>query len=264
MELLEEVTWPKPLQELLEHTYELYRQRHPWVGEDALSPKSVVRDMYERAMTFAEYVAFYGLTRSEGLVLRYLGDAFRALRQTVPEQRAHRRARGHHRVARRRRAPDGLEPARRVGGSSATPTGSCEIAAPDVLPPTPERITANERAFTVLVRNAMFRRVELAALQPLGAARRARGRDRLEHHGPRTGARRWTAYFAEHDSIDTGPDARGPQMLLVEKGERTWEVQQIIGDPEGDHDWRIVATVDLAASDDEGELVLDVSGLVQL
>ncbi len=85
MELLDEVTWPKPLQELLEHTYGLYRQRHPWVGEDALSPKSVVRDMYERAMTFGEYVAFYGLTRSEGLVLRYLGDAYRALRQTVPD-----------------------------------------------------------------------------------------------------------------------------------------------------------------------------------
>ncbi|HEY5420336.1 MAG TPA: DUF3516 domain-containing protein, partial [Marmoricola sp.] len=71
--------------ELLVHTYEVYRRSHPWVSEDGLSPKSVVRDMYERAMTFAEYVAFYGLTRSEGLVLRYLGDAFRALRQTVPE-----------------------------------------------------------------------------------------------------------------------------------------------------------------------------------
>ena len=85
MELLEEVSWPKPLEELLMHTYEVYRRSHPWVSEDALSPKSVVRDMYERAMTFAEYVAFYGLTRSEGLVLRYLGDAYRALRQTVPD-----------------------------------------------------------------------------------------------------------------------------------------------------------------------------------
>ena len=117
MELLEEVSWPKPLQELLEHTYEVYRRSHPWVAEDALSPKSVVRDMYERAMTFAEYVAFYGLTRSEGLVLRYLGDAYRALRQTVPERRPHRRARGHHRVARRRRPADRLEPARRVGAA---------------------------------------------------------------------------------------------------------------------------------------------------
>ena len=85
MDLLEDVSWPKPLEELLEHTYEVYRRSHPWVAENALSPKSVVRDMYERAMTFAEYVAFYGLTRSEGMLLRYLGDAYRALRQTVPD-----------------------------------------------------------------------------------------------------------------------------------------------------------------------------------
>ncbi len=170
MELLDEVTWPKPLEELLEHTYGLYRQRHPWVGEDALSPKSVVRDMYERAMTFGEYVAFYGLTRSEGLVLRYLGDAYRALRQTVPDSVR----------------TDELEDIIEWLGAVVRQTDSSLLdeweqlndpdrlaaeAAPDVLPPTPERITANERAFTVLVRNAMFRRVELAALNrwaPLG------------------------------------------------------------------------------------------------
>jgi superfamily II RNA helicase len=85
MELLEDVSHPKPLAELLEHTFEVYLRSHPWVAENALSPKSVVRDMYERAMTFPEYVAFYGLARSEGLVLRYLGDAYKALRQTVPD-----------------------------------------------------------------------------------------------------------------------------------------------------------------------------------
>jgi superfamily II RNA helicase len=262
MELLDEVTWPKPLQELLEHTYDLYRRRHPWVGEDALQPKSVVRDMYERAMTFGEYVAFYGLTRSEGLVLRYLGDAYRALRQTVPDSVR----------------TDELEDIVEWLGAVVRQTDSSLLdewerlsdpdrltgeAAPDVLPPVPERITANERAFTVLVRNAMFRRVELAALrrwEQLGELEAEGGssmtgedwRDALED------------YFAEHDSIDTGQDARGPRMLLMERMERTWEIQQIIGDPEGDHDWRITATVDLAASDDEGELVLDVTGFVQL
>src|SRR3954453_18290703 len=85
MELLEEVTHPRPLLELLEGAYETYRRGHPWVADHELKPKSVVRDMYERAMTFTEYVSFYGLSRSEGLVLRYLADAFRALRQTVPE-----------------------------------------------------------------------------------------------------------------------------------------------------------------------------------
>ena len=148
-------------------------------------------------------------------------------------------------------------------GAANDPDRLAADAAPDVLPPTPERITANERAVTVLVRNAMFRRVELAALdrwQQLGE---------LEAEaGSTTGPEEWreslAAYFEEHDDIDTGPDARGPQMLIVEKRERTWEVQQILGDPEGDHDWRILATVDLEASDAEGELVLDVTGLVRL
>jgi superfamily II RNA helicase len=261
MELLDEVSWPKPLQELLEHTYGLYRQQHPWVGADAVSPKSVVRDMYERAMTFAEYVAFYGLTRSEGLVLRYLGDAYRALRQTVPDSVR----------------TDELEDIVQWLGTVVRQTDSSLLdewemlsdptrvttAAPEALPPVPERITANERAFTVMVRNAMFRRVELAAL------RRWEQLGELEaENGSSIDAEDWREaleeYFAEHDSIDIGPDARGPQMLVVEKDARTWEVQQIVGDPEGNHDWRIAATVDLVASDAEGELVLDVTGLVQL
>ena len=37
-------------------------------------------------MTFVEYVGFHRLARSEGLVLRYLADAYKALRQTVPEE----------------------------------------------------------------------------------------------------------------------------------------------------------------------------------
>ncbi len=86
MELLEEVTWPKPLADLLFPAFEMYRGGHPWITEFALSPKSVVRDMVERAMTFAEMVSHYGLARSEGLVLRYLADAYRALRQTVPTE----------------------------------------------------------------------------------------------------------------------------------------------------------------------------------
>ena len=60
MELLEEVTYPKPLAELLEAAYETYRAAHPWVPDHELSPKSVARDLYERAMTFAEYVASTG------------------------------------------------------------------------------------------------------------------------------------------------------------------------------------------------------------
>src|SRR5262249_38211786 len=85
MDLLESVTYPRPLADLLEGAYEIYRQGHPWVADHELAPKSVARDMYERAMTFTEYIGFYQLSPCEGLVLRYLAEAYRALRRTVPE-----------------------------------------------------------------------------------------------------------------------------------------------------------------------------------
>ncbi len=84
MALIEDVTWPQPLAELLEPLYETYRERHPWLSPDALAPKSVVREMWEQGMGFTDLVGRYQLARSEGLVLRYLTDAYRALRQTVP------------------------------------------------------------------------------------------------------------------------------------------------------------------------------------
>ena len=245
MELLDDVTWPKPLEELLTATFEMYARTHPWIAETPVSPKSVVRDMWEQAMTFQEYVAAYGLSRSEGLVLRYLSDAYRALRQTVPD------------TVRTDELDDlvaWLGAVVRQTDSSlldeweqlTDPTAG-PVEQDPLRPPEPERITANRRAFTVLVRNALFRRVELAALR------------RVDELVELDGDEAWVLlddYFAEHADIGTGPDARGPGLFVVEETTLTWDVAQIVDDPEGNHDWRVTATVDLAASDAEGELVL--------
>ena len=160
MDLLEAVTYPRPQADLLEAAYNIYRQGHPWVADHALSPKSVARDMYERAMTFAEYTSFYGLARSEGLVLRYLADAYKAMRQTVPEE------------ARTEELADLIEwlgeLVRQVDSSLIdewerlrNPVEEAAHLAAD----RPPAVTGNKRAFRVLVRNALFRRVELAALR---------------------------------------------------------------------------------------------------
>ena len=85
MAILDEVSYPQPLGEMLFAAFEVYRKAAPWVGDFELSPKSIIRDMYERAMNFGEYVQYYSLARSEGIVLRYLTDAYKALRQTVPQ-----------------------------------------------------------------------------------------------------------------------------------------------------------------------------------
>ncbi len=264
IELLDDVTAPRPLAELLEAAYESYRTGHPWVADHELRPKSVVRDMYERAMTFGEYVACYGLTRSEGLVLRYLADAYRALRRTVPE------------AARVEELDDLVEwlgeLTRQVDSSLLdeweTLSSAGGVALADaVRPPLDDvarPVTANDRAFRVLVRNAMFRRVELAARRDwttLGELDGAAGweadawRDALE------------AYWEEHDVILTDADARGPGLLVVETdhgGGAAWRVRQTIHDPEGFHDWAIEATVDLMASDAAGEAVVQLTSVGML
>jgi superfamily II RNA helicase len=257
MELLEEISWPKPLEELLEATLEMYRQTHPWIAEAGLSPKSVVRDMFERAMTFGEFIQYYGLARSEGIVLRYLSDAYKALRQTVPPDKVNEDLTD---------LIEWLGEVVRLTDSSlldeweelTNPTDKPEA---EVVPAGPRRITLNTRAFRVLVRNAMFRRVELLALHrwaELGQLDAESGWD----------AGRWaeagTAYYAEHDVVSTGPAARGPALFMVEEHPGYWEVQQIIDDPEGNHDWRITASVDLTASDDAGALVLELSSFKPL
>ncbi|MEV0394735.1 DEAD/DEAH box helicase [Polymorphospora rubra] len=251
MELLEDVTHPKPLAELLDTAYEMYRRGHPWVADYAVSPKSVVRDMYERAMTFVEYVGFYGLSRSEGLVLRYLADAYKTLRQTVPED------------AKTEELVDLIEwlgeLVRQVDSSLIDEWERLRNPADEVekiLDERPPAVTRNLRAFRVLVRNALFRRVELAALR------------RWDDLGELDAADGWDAdawadavepYFDEHESLGIGPDARGPALLLIEQGRERWTVRQIFDDPEGDHDWGISAEVDLAASDEVGAAVIRVT-----
>ncbi len=84
MERLAAVEHPKPLREFLYGAFDIFRGHHPWVEGENVRPKSIARELHERAMTFGEYVNHYGLKRSEGLLLRYLSDAYRALVQNVP------------------------------------------------------------------------------------------------------------------------------------------------------------------------------------
>ncbi|HEX6445933.1 MAG TPA: DUF3516 domain-containing protein [Streptosporangiales bacterium] len=256
MELLEDVTHPKPLEDLLQHAYGIYRQGHPWVDDHRLSPKSVVRDMAERALTFTEYVSFYGIARSEGLVLRYLADAYKTLRQTVPDE------------AKDEALTDLIEwlgeLVRQVDSSLVDEWDLLQNPVDDETEPVarrPARLTDNVRAFRVLVRNAMFRRVELAA---------RRAYDELGELDRDAGwrAHDWAdalaAYYAEHDDIGIGPDARGPAMLMVDEQPDRWRVRQIFDDPAGDHDWGISAEIDLAASDEEGTAVVTVTAVDRL
>ena len=258
MELLEEVTYPQPLADLLEHAYTAYSKGHPWVADHELKPKSVARDMSERAMTFTEYVGFYGLARSEGLVLRYLADSYKALKQTVPDSA---------RTEELRDLTEWLgELVRQVDSSLLDEWERLTHPDPEdatrlVRDEKPPAVTGNVRAFRVLVRNAMFRRVELAALRRydlLGELDEEGGYD------AELWAEAMAGYYADHASLQTGADARGPALITITEQPDTWRVRQIFDDPAGDHDWGITAEVDLAASDEAGAAVLIVTAVDRL
>jgi hypothetical protein len=261
MERLQDVTYPKPLDELLYHAYDVYRRSHPWVGDHPLSPKSVIRDMYERAMTFTEFVSFYELARTEGIVLRYLAGAYKTLDHTVPDDLK----------------SEDLEDLIAWLGEMVRQVDSSlldeweQLANPEVMTAEEAQekadqvkpVTANARAFRVLVRNAMFRRVELAAL------------DNVDELGELDADAGWDAdawgeamdkYWDEYEDLGTGPDARGPKLLQIEEdaAHGLWRVRQTFADPNGDHDWGISAEVDLEASDAEGRAVIRVTDVGQL
>ncbi len=255
MDLLEEVTWPQPLAEVLSAAYDIYAQGHPWVTEYELRPKSVARELHELAMTFTEYVGYHRVAPAEGIVLRYLADAYKALRRTVPEE------------SRTEELADLTEwlgaLVRQVDSSLLDeweqllhPDDAGEPLVRPGMVSGPPPITANHRAFRVLVRNALFRRVELASRRRWAELGEMDGESGWD-------ARRWeaamAAYFEEYSEVGIAASARGPALLVVEEQPGQWVVRQIFDDPDGDHDWGISAVVDLAASDDEGVAVIRVT-----
>lgn len=257
MAIIEDVTWPKPLEEELEDAYETFVQGAPWAKEFELSPKSVVRDMIEHAMTFSDLVATYGLARSEGVVLRYLTDAWRTLKQSVPES------------AMNEELADVVtwlgELIRQVDsslidewaqmGDEDTPISKADLErelAFGVEDPT--ALTANHRAFKIMVRNFFFRMVELFAFEK--EDRLAELLEYLDRADKPDWSTAMDDYFDNYADLDTGPAARGHEYFQVTENGRSWQVRQIIKDPEGDNAFQLHGVVDLDASDEVGEVRL--------
>ena len=257
MAIVEDITWPQPLAAELEDAYETFTEGAPWAREFELSPKSVVRDMIEHAMTFSDLIATYGLARSEGVVLRYLTDAWRTLRQSVPLDSLN----------------DELEDViewlgeliRQVDsslidewaqmGDEDTPISKEDLERELAFGlEDPTALTANRRAFTIMVRNLMWRLVELFAWEK--EDRLAELLDYLERDEKPDWGAELDAYFDEYADLDIGPDARSGDYFTLSQDGREWTARQIIKDPEGDNSFQLVAVVDLDASDAEGEVRL--------
>lgn len=259
MDRLDMVTWPQPLRDELETAFGGWAAHHPWIGAASVRPKSIVRDMFERAMSFKEFVNHYGLKGAEGVVLRYLSDAYKALVQTVPA------------ALRTDEVDDVIEwlgaVVRHVDSSLIDEWERLTSPEPDlteeVRPPTPVDVTTNHRAFTVMVRNEVFRWLQL-----LAGERYATLSDTL-----RTTTRRWDhdeleaafgPYFDEHELVPTDAVARCAGYFSAVEHDDRWNVTQVVADPAGHDEWRLQVTVDIEASRTEDRPVMQLDAITRL
>lgn len=255
MDRLQEITYPKPLEDMLQAVFDEYRHDVPWANDYWLSPKSVVRDMVETASDFTGYIARYNIARSEGTLLRYLSDAYRALARTVPQEK------------RDEQLDDIISWLRVVVRSidsslvdewenAGTDTDASEAAANLAAPGAKQAVVEDRRGLTVLVRNAMFRRVQLMDLDKpdeLGAL------DKDWGYGVHEWEDTLDDYYDEHEYVNIDAKARSGELFILdeskENSEHSWKVRQIIDDSDGDHDWAITGTVDLDTTQSSGEVV---------
>ena len=250
LERIQDVTYEKPLEDLLDAAFDKYCQEVPWANDYQLSPKSVLRDMLESASDFKGYIQKLGIARSEGI---YCATWQRpTVHSTVPCPS--RSATSACATLSRGWA---LWCARWTRAWWTSGENAGNPAALDAAPPQGiDEVVADRRGCTLLVRNALFRRVTLAArehVRELGELDDDWGMSEI----------RWQkaldAYHEQHEEILTDGDARSAAMFSIdesdEKTAHVWHVHQIFADEDGDHDFGIMGDVDLDATQDGGEVI---------
>ena len=252
MERLEDITYERPLEELIEAAYAQYCEQVPWARDFEPRPKSILRDMLETASDFKGYIQRCNISRAEGILLRYLSEAYRALDRTVPfDKRNEQLEEIIAWLGLVVRTTDSSLVDEWAGfGSEEVEVGALELEE-DV-------VVRDRRAVTLLVRNALFARVRLAAFEQydeLGALDADWG-----WRAPRW-QRAMEAYFEEHEEVLLDADARSTSYFEIddsaEKSDHVWHVKQTFHDPEEDRDFGIAADVDLDATQDEGTAVFE-------
>ncbi len=261
MERLAEVRPPQPNREWLYASFDGFRSQHPWVDGDNVRPKSIARDLFEQAMTFSEYVHRFGLKRSEGVLLRYLSDVYKGLRQNIPEE------------AKTDELDDLIDwlgaVVRQVDSSLISEwermqagLDISEEAQQPIRPPSADDVpdwAADAKAVRVLVRNTMFRWVQNLAFGRnytalASAAHEVSGLDTSDAISEAV-----ATYWDEHDSIITDAVARSGEYFIFDPA--TGKATQILLDPAESGEWRIEGMIDRLASDEAGELVMKLTNI---
>ena len=264
MEQLEKLEYPKPLRDFIYGTFNAFADRHPWVGEENIRPKSIAREMFEGFRSFSDYVQEYDLERAEGLLLRHLNSVYKVLSQTVPDTVKTGTVLEMELYLRdmlRQVDSSLLDEWERMRDPHYRPRGAPGEEMRPPRPEGPEDVTRDPKAFTAAVRTRIFAFLRAwsigddeAALQVMDSPHDGEGEpwtpERLR--GAREGHR------VEHSGLRLDPEARNLRHTHARPSAEgaIWRVQQMLVDPEGLNDWVAEVEADIPASREAAEPVL--------
>lgn len=263
MEKLEELEYPKPRREFIYSTFNAFADRHPWVGQENIRPKSIVREMFELFRSFADYVKDYELQRSEGLLLRHVSSVHKVMLQTVPDAFKTDQVREMELyLGTMIRQVDSslLDEWERMRDPTYEAKAHTEIK-PTVVVETEYDITRDTKAFTSAIRNRIFTFLRALVIGDLeGALECFTDIEKLDEPLLTVDALReqLEGYHAEHERICLDPEARNVRHTYVipQDDKRQWKVQQMLVDPEQHNDWVAEFEVDLGKSKEIGAPVI--------
>ncbi|MGA0805068.1 MAG: DEAD/DEAH box helicase [Pseudohongiellaceae bacterium] len=252
---LDELEYPKPQREFVYNTFAAFVVQHPWVGQENIRPKSIVREMVENYIDIAGYIKLYDLERVEGVLLRHVSSVHKVLAQTVPPSYKNEDVQEiEDWLAGLLRGTDSslLDEWERLKNPDAPLLPESADPAQD---PEPIDITRNKREFTALIRTEIFH-----FLRPLAAGMMETAAQLVP---PWTGEELLLAtedYFREHSRILLDPEARNHRHTYITPDEARgiWTVAQVLVDPDGLNDWQAVFTVDKAHARDAGKPALQL------
>ena len=256
MEELEKLEYPKPNREFVYSTFNAFADKHPWVGQENIRPKSIAREMFENFRSFSDYIRDYELQRAEGVLLRHLNSVFKVLAQTVPDSAKTEPVREMELyLGTMIRQVDSslLDEWEKMRDPNYQPRASAKELRPPGAEEAEKDITRDTKAFTASIRNRVF-----SFLRGLVNEEYEQALTHLSEPNDIDG-QAWTPerltkllqeYYAEHERICLDPNARNLRhtYVLPSEDKRSWRVQQMLVDPEEHNDWVAEFEVDLARS----------------
>lgn len=251
---LENLEYPKPMADYIYDTFNRYVEKHPWIGQENIRPKSIAREMYENYHSFNEYIKLYGLERVEGILLRYLSSVYKVLVQTVPDHLKN----------------DAIDEMTTYFETMLENVDSSifdewkKLKDPTYTPKTeaitqkPEDITQIKRLFIIQIRNHIFQLVRYLANQDFEALREQIVNKNAHHLSDEALQAKLEVYQIEHEKIRLDPKARNPAFTTIHEGNPFWTVDQILVDPAEHNDWLLRFHVDIAQSREKNAVVLSL------